>query len=245
MSKLSQQYYDNILAGNTEEAGTIKAEMDEQVKTAQRTSSTHPTFINTLLNDDHTPAIHVYDFLNEKYKDKWWDWEIETLEHEIWGDFGLVLSDGMADKVQAIKLLINNHRPFLDWWYFNQLASAFCGTIADFTSIKSPSPGMAIATVKAMHEIRPEENFSRDVKKYICMILINDGIYTPPVSISDILIEEFENLVSKEIRDIWPAILKRTYEMLNDKSYSDSDDTVDIQARRLLIAEQAANKFGG
>ena len=245
MSKLAQQYYDNVLSGDIKQAESVRNEIDEHVKAAQATSRVHPSFVNTILNDNHTPAIHVYEFLNDRFKDEWWDWEIETIEHAIWRDYGLVLSDMMADKIQSIKLLLNNQRPFLDWWYFNQVCHAFCGTGADFTSIKSPSPGMAVSTMRTMQAMRPEENFSRDVKKYVCLLLIGEGIYTPPPSISGILLEEFEALVSQESKVIWPKVLNRCAEMIDDKEYGESDDPVEIQARRLLIVEHASNKFGG
>ena len=245
MNKTAREYYDAVMSGNSEDAERLKSELNGQVKLAQRSNSVSPTAVNTLLGDDKTPALYVYNFLNDKYKDHWWEWEIETIEQDLWKDYGLVFTDSMADKVQAVKLLVNSQRPFLDWWYFNQLSNAFCGTIADFTSIKSPSPGMAIATMKTMHAIRPEENFSRDVKKYVCLLLIHEGIYTPPPSVSDILMEEFEDLVSKETRDGWQVTLQKASDMINDKEYGESDDPINIQARRLLVAEHAANKFGG
>lgn len=244
-NKTAQNYYDAIISGNSEEAERLKSDMNEQVKTAQKNTSISPMVVNTLLGDDSVPAIHVYNFLNEKFGDDWYNWEVETIDRMLWVEFGLVLSEVNRDKIQAIKYLLNSQRPFLDWWYFNQLACSFCGSIADFTSIKSPSPGMAIATTKAMRAIRPEEDFSRNVKKYICLVMIDAGIYCPPVSLFDMLKEEFEVLISKDSVAMWPSIIKKASEMINDKEYGQEDEAVCIQARRLLVAEHAANKFGG
>ena len=237
--KLSSQYYDAILSGDKESAERIKVELDSQTKLAQKYTGISPIAINTVLGNDETPAITVYNFLNAKFNDDWHDWEIETIEKMLWIEYGLKMSDSMADKVQAIKLILNSQRPYLDWYYFNNVACAMTGAIADFTNIKSPSPGMTIATVKAMRAIRPEEVFSRDVKKYIALVMIHEGIYCPPPSLMDLISDEFE--VSKEQKDMWPAIMKK----LLEKDYEESDDTISIQARRIMVAEKAAEKFGG
>lgn len=243
MSQLSKQYYDAVLTGNTELADSLKCKIDELTKSAQK--SYKPNIVNNILVDDHTPPMVVYEFLNDKYGEDWWTWEFETIEHMLWKDFGLVLSDNQADRIQAIKTLLNNQRPFLDWYYFNQVAVAFGGAIADFTTIKSPSPGMAIAAMRTMMHIRPEEPFSRDVKKFVCLTLINDGIYCPPPSLFDVLNDEFDDLISAEAKAMWPAIIKKCSEMVDAKEYGESDDPVDVQARRLIVAEHASNKFGG
>jgi hypothetical protein len=242
MNKLSTLYYEAILSGDKELAEKTKLEMNELSKSAQRVSRVSPVQINTVLGDDNTPAIQIYNFLNDRFKDEWWDWEIETLEKVLWRDYGTTLTDSMAEKIQAIKLVLNSQRTFLDWWYFNQVANSMMGSPADFTTIKSPSSGMAIAAMRVMRQIRPEENFSRDVKKYVCIILKNDGIYVPPPSVPE-LVEEMENIVSN--KEIWPKVLERLGQIINKEDLGDSDNTIDIQARRLLVAEKAADKFGG
>ncbi|HUV85267.1 MAG TPA: hypothetical protein VMV86_06110 [Methanosarcinales archaeon] len=245
MNRLNQQYYDAILSGDSNLAGELKSQLDEQTKLAQKATKSFTININTVLNNDDSPAIVLYTFLNERYGDDWWDWEIETLERMLWIDFGAVMSDNNADKVQAVKLLINNQRPFLDWFYFNQVSVALSGSIADFNTIKSPSSGMAISAVKTMMEIRPEEPFSRDVKKYISLLLINDGIYIPPPSISSIIKDEFEQLVSSESKGMWKDILNRCKDIIENKDYGKDDETVSIQARRVVLCEEAANTYGG
>jgi len=239
MKKLSTLYYEAILSGDKELAEKTKLEIDERTKLAQRVS--RPIQINTLLGDDNTPPIEVYNFLNERFKDEWWDWEIETIEKMLWREYGTVLSDSMAEKIQSIKLLVNSQRPFLDWYYFNQIACSMTGSPADFTTIKSPSSGMAIAAMRVMKQIRPEESFSRDVKKYVCLLLKNDGIYTPPPSVPE-LAEEMEALVNKSN---WPKVLDRLGQIINEENPDIGENEIDIQARRLLVAELAADKFGG
>ena len=244
LRELSKQHYEAILTGDHEKAAQLKEQIDEQVKLAQRKSTISPSAVNTILGDDNTPVTEVYDFLQGKYGDNWWNWEIETLEHELWSDYGLAMSDNTADKVQALKMLLNNPRPFLDWYYFNQLCLAMCGVGADFTSLRSPSPGMVIATMKSMMAIRPEEQFSRDVKKFACITMLHEGICTPPPSLIGILKEEFEPLVSEETIAMWPDVYRKCADMVDLEEFGDADDPVDIQARRLIVAEHASNKFG-
>lgn len=236
--ELHKQYYNAIITGDKEAAERIKGEL-EKISSPKRIS---PIIVNNVLGDDNTPAITVYNFLNDKFKDEWWDWEIETIEKILWTEYGLVMTDRMAEKIQSIKFIINNQRAFLDWWYFNQTANSMCGSPADFTSIVSPSPGMAIAAMRVMKAIRPDEEFSRDVKKYVSLILIENGIYTPPPSVPYIK-EEMEDLVSN--KEMWPSVLSALTKIIDKEDLGEEDDSISIQARRLLVAEKAADKFGG
>jgi hypothetical protein len=236
--KIQNEYYNAILMGDKERVSQLKEEMEKKA-TPRKIS---PIVINTILGDDDSTPIAIYNFLNEKFKDQWWDWEIETIEKTLWTEYGLVMSDRMAEKIQAIKFVINNQRSMMDWWYFNQAANSITGSPADFTSIKSPSPGMAIAAMRVMKAIRPEEDFSRDVKKYVCLILIDDGVYTPPPSVPE-LAEEMEGLVAD--KTIWPKVLEKMTTIIDKEDLGEEDNPIDIQARRLLIVERAADKFGG
>ena len=237
MSKLAAQYYDAIVSGNKEEARRIKIEL-EKTAAPKVAVSVHA---NSIIGDDKSSAIKIYNFLNDKLGEDWWNWEIETIEKMLWVNYGVALTDVIAEKIQAIKVVMNNQRVFLDWWYFNQVANSLNGSPATFTTIVSPSPGMAISTMRTLKALRPEQDFSRDVKKYVSIILKDNGIYAPPPSIPYI-IEEFETMVDKTK---WPIILKRAAEIMDKEEVEDNDVMEDIQAKRLLVAEKAADVFGG
>lgn len=228
---LNRDYLDAVMSGNKDEAERLKKELNDRFESRQIRRRTSPIKVNTILNDDSSKSIDIYNFLNEKFKDNWWDWEIETLERMLWINYATILSDINVDKIQALKLLLNSQMAYSDWYDFNQVAVALGGAIADFTMVKSPSPGMAVSAMNLMHHMRPDEEFGRDVKKYVCLLLINDGIYTPPPSIAKIIKEEFKALVSPESRAEWSDTFKK---FLSGGS---------IQADRLLFVEKAAEKY--
>jgi predicted nucleic acid-binding protein len=126
---------------------------------------------------------------------------------------------------------------------FNQVAVAVSGAIADFEVLRTPTPGMIINAVEVMKYIRPEEPFSREVKKYISILLIQEGIYIPPPSLVELIGEEFELLVKTTNKEEWKVVYNKYKEMLESKKFNIEETPLDIQARRLLVAEEAANEY--
>lgn len=238
MNKLSEQLRDAILLDKPEEVERIKNEIELR-KMARRDLVT-PTKINTLLNDESASAIKIYDFLNRSFGADWWEWEIETIEQLLWVKYGTVLEDTNRDKVLAIRHTCLSDGAFADWYEFNQAALAFSGSIADFEFLKSPSPGMIVNAVKALNHIRPdcESFFSNEVIKYMCVVLINEGVYTPPPSLIRIIKDTMKKMVSSS--ENWLSVFKR-YNQFSNKRYSDvKEDVVDIQAKRIFKAEKSA-----
>jgi len=244
--KLSEQLQDAYMVGDQEKIAELKVKIQEYTESIQKVAERHtPAIINTILNDDNASAIKIYDFLNDKFGDDWYDLEFETIDRLLWVDYGTVLDDINRDKIWAIKYLCESHRPFLDWWLFNQIAVAMSGFISDFEFIRSPTPGMIVNAVNVMSYIRPDEKFSREVKKYISILLIADGIYAPPPNLIGIIKDEFEVMVSPDIKNKWPDIMRKYKEILVNKDYQDKEQIEDIQAKRIFKAEEAAIEYGG
>lgn len=236
MKKLSEQLYDAHLLGDQSLIETIQKQLERPKPIVNITK------INTLLNDEASSTIDIYDFLNKEFGQDWWEWEIETIFHKLWTDYGLALEDVNRDKVLAIRHLCRNDAAFFDWFEFNQLCNAFGGSIADFELLRSPSPGDVIKCVKTMNHIRPDRNgeFSIDVEKYICIIFYQEGIYCPPPSLAALIALEMRKMVS--MSDEWPAIYKRFAEFITGNYKNDIEDNmVSIQAKRLLRTELSAS----
>jgi len=243
--KISEQLSDAYMMGDQEKIAELKQKSQDYADSIQKQAEKfNPVKVNNILNDDNAPSSKIYHFLNGKFGEDWYDLEFETIERLLWVDFGTVLEDTTRDKIWAIKYLCGSQRPFLDWWMFNQIAVALSGFIADFEFIRSPSPGMVINAVNTMVSIRPEEPFSREVKKYISILLISEGIYIPPPNLMSIIKDEFEDMVSPEMKSKWSSILNRYKEMLTSKKYQVKEDIEDIQAKRLLKTEEAATQYG-
>lgn len=241
MVKLSEELRDAIILGDTEGAERIKEEIASR-HNLQKTAQNNTVKINTILNNEKASAIRIYDFLNKAFGEDWWEWEIETIERMLLMHYGTALEDTNRDKVLAIRHVCRSDGCFADWFEFNQIALAFSGSIADFQYLRVPSPGMVISAVKAMNYIRPERDFvfSNDVIKYICVILINDGVYVPPPSLVSIIGDKMKKMVSAGMVDSWMPALRRYNKLLNNQVEEIEDDPIDIQAKRLLKAEAAS-----
>ena len=234
------------MVGDQDEIKRIKSEIDFKYEQSIPKRKTNIVQLSTVLNNDNSPAPVVYDFLNESFGPDWWEWEFETLERMLWIRYGVALEDINRDKVWAIRHVCRSDGSFSNWFEFNQSALSFSGCIADFEQLRSPSPGMVISTVKTLNHIRPDRKsfFSNDVLKYICIILKNDGLYIPPPSINNLIQEKMEEIISPEVKSKWVDIFKK-YKQLIDGDIEDvGEDMVDIQAKRLVVAEKSALKYG-
>lgn len=237
MPKLSQQLLDAHMMGDQEAINDITNQINERAKQVQAKPTGGKFEIPTLLNDDHASSIKVYDFMNNSFGPDWWEYEIETIDRLLFIEYGVVLEDVNKDKLLAIRHVCRSDGCFADWYEFNQVALSFSGSIADFEFLKSPSPGMIINAVNTMNHIRPDRNgeFSNDVVKFICIALYNEGVYTPPPSLKDLISEQMKKMVS--ISSLWPEIYKAI-----SKEYFE-EDVVGIQAKRVVLAEGSAAAY--
>ncbi len=241
-SPLSQKLMNAYMAGTPEDIAAVKAEVEAAQKARMTPRKSNIVRLNTVLNDDMASPIKVYEFLNQALGPDWFTWEPETIEQILFIKYGVALEDANRDKVFAIKHLCNSDGAFFDWFEFNQIALAFSSAIADFEALRAPSPGMVINAVKAMNYIRPDREsfFSDEVLKYICILLINEGIYIPPPSILFLIKKHMVDIVSDETRKGWVSVLNRYNEIVSGKNLNIKEDPVDIQAKRLVTAEAAA-----
>ena len=241
--KLSERLQDAYMTGNRDLIESLKKEAQDKAESLQKKPTVNPITVNTVLNDDGSSAIKVYEFLESAFGEDWWELEFETIERLLWIKYGTALDDINRDKIWAVKYLCNSQRPFLDWFMFNQVAVAFAGAIADFEVLRTPTPGMIINAIAVMKYIRPEEPFSREIKKYISILLIQEGIYIPPPSLLELIGEEFEVLVKSSNKEEWQAVYNKYKEIIESKKYNLEEIPLDIQAKRLLVAEEAANTY--
>lgn len=242
----SQSLYEATLAGNVYEVERIKGEIEKRSEAINPKPKENVINFNTVLNDERSSAKSIYNFLNKEFGNDWWEWEFETLERMLWLKFSVALEEINRDKIFAIRHLCLSDQAFWDWFEFNQLALSFSGSLADFEMIRKPSPGMIINAVKTMNIIRPERKstFGNETVKYICILLKEDGIYCPPLSIKPIIDEVFSEMISDETKSSWKDIYKKYESIIKGDKNIDEDSLVDIQARRLVTAEASALSYG-
>jgi hypothetical protein len=233
-NKYSSELQDAYMLGDLKRVAELKSLIEAQ---KPQKSISRPTVVygNNILNKQDAPAMKIYDFLNSKYGKEWIDDEYETLDRMLLVDYGAVLEDGNRDKVMALRHLSKSFNSYTDWYEFNQIALALGGATADFENLRRPSPGMLINAVKIMQLLQGDETFSSDVTDYISICLINDGIYTPPPSIASLIARSMKDLTSTTKN--WASIGAKYDKRVIDETVSG------IQARRLVVAEEAARKY--
>lgn len=246
MNSVAQNLYEAVISGDTSEVDRIKDEIEKRAEDLKPKVKENVVNFNTVLNDERSSAKSIYIFLNKEFGPDWWEWEVETIDRMLWLKFSVALEEINRDKILAIRHLCRSDQPFWDWFEYNQCALSFAGAIADFEMLKKPSSGMIISAVKTMNFIRPEResNFGNDVVKYICISLMDDGIYVPPLSLADIIGMAFSELISKEMRPLWNDIYKKYKLIITGENKEINDTVVDIQARRLMAAEASALSYG-
>ena len=247
MLKLSEQLLDAYMVGDNSEVDRIQDLIHTKHEESIPQKKVNTIKINSILNNESASASIIYDFLNNVLGEDWWEWEIETLEHMLWIKYGAALTGINKDKVLAIRHTCRSDNPFADWYEFNQVALSFSGSVADFEYLKSPSPGMVISCVKTLNHIRPDREsfFSNDVLKYICIVLLNDGIYTPPPTLAMLIGKYMKEMVSTSTKDKWGEIFRKYKQLISNQNINiEEDNVIDIQAKRLINAEAASIVFG-
>ena len=233
-NKYSEALQDAYMLGDLERIAELKALIAKE-HTPVKTKKPTIVYGNNILNNNDAPVTKIYDFLNSKYGKAWVNDEYETLDKLLWTDYGVVLDGVNRDKVHALRHLSNSFNPYIDWYEFNQVALALGGAMADFEVLRRPSPGMLINAVKVMVVMKGDEEFGSDVLDYIAICLINEGISTPPPTIARLIAASMHKFTKQSAS--WAEVGGRFDERAIDESIAG------IQAKRLIVAEEAARKY--
>ena len=159
-------------------------------------------------------------------------------------DFGTVISRVNKDKLQAMFLVYTSNIPFVSVEAFNNVCNVFGGSEANFSRWDALSPEECIWGVYEIllnvgiglqsGEAKPE--FGHEIRRYIGIILENDGIFDPP----DILrIAEME---SRAKLDQWsddPVMFNAAH----DKSQLERLNLIKFLATRLLSLIEELNSL--
>ena len=205
----------------------------------------------SIFSDQEASSLKIHAFLVNAFGEDWWENEFETIEQILKRKYGVELRDSNREKVHALKTLSESDHPFIDWYEFNIIALSLNGSIVDFEYLVYPEPGQVISTVKIMNKLRPDMGgqFGKEVIKYITMILIFNGIYTPPPSLVDVVSKEMSQHVSQESANMWADVMKDTFEIIRNPDnpppiqISPEKEKVGVQAGRVARSELAANVY--
>ena len=239
-NKLSMDLMDAYMVGDKKLIADLKAKADVKLEHARIDTKVTPMLVSNSLSNQDAKSMDIYNLMNKSFGSDWWEWEIETIDKMLWVRFGMVLEDANRDKVLAIRHLSNSNLAFSDWYEFNQIAVAFGGGALAFDVIVSPTPGVIMSSVELMKAVRPGEEVNSEVKKYISILLIAEGIYVDPPTLSWLIKDEMASMVSNQSKEMRNRVYVRYRDMLTNRSYRPVEEAEDIQARRLMRIEKAS-----
>lgn len=196
-----------------------------------------PAIVSQAFEDDTTPAFTLYTLCFGKFGPDIHDWEPETLWLEIQDEFKTDTTESNKDKIQAAIALVVNNRFYEDYQAFEGICKAFNNQSPDFewaTPLTPEECAWAVAQSKLI-DSTPEE-FSEDVKTYVCEILRLGGLFIAPPQLDFCNIGakyKVEHYVSK---DMYPKII-------NSQKIKLKKIELYIELQREKIAEDLKSYF--
>lgn len=194
--------------------------------------------------DEESFATSLLAIVLDTYGTDALEWEPDTLWMNIAEDFGVVVPDVNRDKIQALTLVLTTNQPLVSVEAFNHVCNVLSGSEANFQTWDPLSPEEALWGIYEMllhigigrEKGEPPPEFSHEVRRYLGVILTDDGIFDPP----DILqIAEFDR--SNDVEQ-W-ADDPELFNAFSDKAKTDKARLLEGLGRRLLEMIQQLNEL--
>lgn len=124
------------------------------------------------------PEVYV-KVLGRMFGDLWLRWEPETLWAEIRDEAGAAISDGVRDKINALRLLLSADNFWEDFFVFEKTILAFNDKMIDPTGIQVCLPHELAYGLTVANVVRSKP-FSPEVTNYIRACCAQDGLVVYP-----------------------------------------------------------------
>lgn len=203
---------------------------DDRVRVDVEPSVPMPTTVNLFAHPDAHPFVLDVGLLR-KYGPEWMQWEPETLEMRIIRDFKSSLSEINFDKLQAVKCLHLVDLFWDAWTVFTPCAQALSGVPSDFRVIQGLTVPQLLIAVDTAARIRSDMTYSEELKAFMGVCHIHDGMVCPIAPLDSFLELDTEDydVDCKTINERWP-------EVRASKKAPSSDTVEGEQLRRMLEA---------
>lgn len=165
-----------------------------------------------LFEDPETFTSIVILALVDRYTAEVLDWDLETIAREVKEDYRVEINPAVLDKIAVGQLLLNTnmfHTSLPDF-------ITFCNVMNNEEGIKGVwSPADSYEMTWAVAEehllVNEDETFSADILAYITTILRDDGVISPPDSLTFI---SPDNLAGPLINEVSydPILHQASYE---------------------------------
>jgi hypothetical protein len=216
-----------------EDDPTTAAEND---KIEQQTSTTHLADVGrvTLKNIWQHPDTHPITLdllLLRKFGPEWMLWSPETFELAIPHEFGVPASDLNLQKLHACLTLHATEGFWERWEVFTPCAMAFNGEFPDFVTMQVPTVAQCMVAADIAMRIRDDVAWSEEVKKFLGVVHLHDGILVPEPPLQFVHVEHDADVDLASIRARFPQV--RTSQVAPTKETAE-----DEQLRRMLAVHQ-------
>lgn len=160
---------------------------DDRVRTDVESAVSMPTSINLFQHPDAHPFVLDLALLR-KYGPEWMQWEPEVLEARIIQDFHTKnVSQLNFDKLQAVKCLHLVDLFWDSWVVFVPCVQALSNVPPDFRVLSSVTVPQLLIAVDIASKLRADVEFNIEVKKYMEVCHVHDGMLCPIAPLDEIL----------------------------------------------------------
>jgi len=163
-------------------------------------------------------VLTTYNYLNNIYDQKWWDWEPETLWNVLEVDNGIDATDEIKNLVMALQTVLKSNAAHEHWHIFENVCQAFNGNSVDFSTVQPAELNEIALTIKILNHLRPKQAFDEEVFIYIAASARNSGVVFLP---SDLFPEECQKflnemgfdtlLLRSRVQKSWPETPKKEF----------------------------------
>jgi hypothetical protein len=177
--------------------------------------------------------LKLVAMLDDFFGGEWRDWEPETIRASLAKEAGADPSDGVMNKVMAVKIAMARPEVFFDRWQaFEKMAVSLNDRDPAMTVTEDLDPEEIANAVTIVRKISGDGDFSPEVEAYVAARLHNSGfvVAPPQLSFADARLGEL-------VRDDGfrgKVIVAYAQAVKSDGDVAESEDPVDIQVARLL-----------
>ena len=224
---------------DVEDLATVEEETDrgpEEEGVADPDPIPPPTLINLFQHPDSHP--YVLDLaLMKEYGPEWLEWEPETLQYQIPHDFPTAgVSDFTMEKLNAVKTLHLVDRFWQEWEVFVPVTMALNSLYPDFKVMQVPTVAQCAVAVDTARRLRTEVEWSDEMKVYLEVVHMHDGIFcaVDPLSFVEIDSEDYP-VDCAEVSRLWPVVRAAGKPPTGDTTTAE-------QLRRLFVVQETINE---
>ena len=167
-------------------------------------------FLSTVLRDQVADMLKSPDtfatvlaaIILDHYGIEAFNWEQDTLDRELHGDFGVMLPQINRDKLQAVITLQTTNQFYTDWPMFNNICEALNNDPVDFEILDLVPPeymAWGITEAALFEDPKNLMEFDPEVKTFMGTLLRHYGITHPPDALQIATMPEIDSEPPQEV----------------------------------------------